>query len=182
MAGYGVNSGAVGEILERAGRLDAREAAALADAVGWRWWPLTVPPGGAIAGAWATARATAHRTGRDGAVAQATAAARAAVLDSPGYRAASRRSGAANAGLTLLAVGLGGALLAWLLGWSLGIWVGLLVALAGLAVSLFSEGGLVRTRVLRGLEGAVLAAALRDVLDPDAYETLSGPWRMALRD
>jgi hypothetical protein len=180
---HGVNSSAVADVLARAARLDASEINRLADAVGWNWWPLTVPPGGAIASAWATAAATAHRTGRDGQLAAATEAGRVAVRASAGYAAAGRRGSLTELGLALLVGGVGGLFLLWYLGRADLAWLGLFVALVALVVIAFAERGRVaRGRVLRAVEGAVTAAVLQDVLDPDAYTTLSAPWRGALHD
>lgn len=176
----GGNSGAVADVLARAARLDAAEVNRLADAVGWNWWPLTVPPGGAIASAWATAAATAHRAGRDGQLAAAREAGRVAVRASPGYAAAGRRGALTEFGVALL---VGGLFLLWYMGRADLAWLGLVVALVALVVIAFAERGRVaRGRVLRAIEGAVTSAVLQDVLDPDAYTTLSAPWRGALRD
>jgi hypothetical protein len=180
---YGANSGTVFDVLARAARLTPAEAARLADAVSWNWWPLTVPPGGTIATAWATAGAAAHRAGRDSQVAAATEAGRAAVRHSAGFRAASRRGSRADLGLALLAVGFVALILPWAIGRVELGWLGLLVMLGGVVVLAFAEGGLVaRGRLLRGVTGAVTAAVLQDVLEPEAFETLNGPWRAALRD
>lgn len=65
----GPNGPAVLELLERAAMLTASERHRLAEIAAWRWWPLTLPVGGASARARAIAIVAARRAGRAPAVA-----------------------------------------------------------------------------------------------------------------
>jgi hypothetical protein len=64
----GPNAAQVRELLERAALLSAAERRHLGEVASWRWWPLTVPVGGASAGPRAVALLRARGAGRADAV------------------------------------------------------------------------------------------------------------------
>jgi len=99
----GPNGPAVRELLSRAARLSKAERQRLGEVAEWRWWPLTLPVGGASAGARATAILRARGVGRKDAV-QWIEAQAAATIGEPtdsGRSLVVRAS--ANAALALLA-------------------------------------------------------------------------------
>ncbi len=99
---FGPNEAAVADLLDGAARLSDDQRRRLADAAAWRWWPLTLPPGGASAGARALALLRARGAGRASASAELEPAVRRAL----GERDAGRQHlvrAVANAALALLA-------------------------------------------------------------------------------
>ncbi len=172
----------VRDVVDRAGRLTPAEVAALRDAVGWRWFPLTVPPGSSVAGAWAAAVAAARRSGRSDQLSAARDGAREAAQTSPGYVAAAGRGRRMEAGLAVLGLGVVAAVALWVIGQPF-FWMGIIVALVGAALVVYAETGrAAAARALQAVEAAAAAAALMDLLEPETIEALRGPWRAALHD
>ena len=64
----GPNGPEVRELLARAALLSAAERRRLGEVASWRWWPLTMPVGGASAGPRTVALLRARAAGRAGAV------------------------------------------------------------------------------------------------------------------
>jgi hypothetical protein len=64
----GPNSEGVRSVLDRAATLTPAEWRRLGEVASWRWWPLTLPVGGASAGPRATAMVRARGAGRGDAV------------------------------------------------------------------------------------------------------------------
>jgi hypothetical protein len=180
---YGPNGSAVVELIGRARRLTDAEAHALAGAVAWQWQPLALPGRGSVVAARTEALAAARIAGRAGAAAVAEQQARRAVSEAPGgLWTAGRRGWAAN-GVAGVLVGVSGAIVCA----STGLLVPgagfAFVAGVGVAVLLLVESASVaRRRLAAGVEGAVLAIVVRDLVPPETSETLGGPWSAVMRD
>jgi hypothetical protein len=180
---FGPNASAVAEMIERARHLTPSQAHALAGAVAWRWVPLTIPGSGTVVAARAEATAAARGAGRDAALAAAEADARRAASDSPGGQSVVGRWSWAENGLVAVGAGIIGALAFAGAGQALVAGLFGLVAMAGAVVLLlFESRSVTRTRLLAGVGAAAVALAVRDLLDPRAFEALHGPWATVMRD
>ena len=178
---FGPNGEAVAQLLQRAARLGRAERGALAGAAFWRWWPVTIPAGGGLASARAVALFAGRSAGRGEAIAALEAAARRAFAPDVVGRAA---------GLPRLSRGRWAAVLATaavaavaVIGGVLPLSVAVVVAVVA-AVALLARAGFERwTRPLAAgaVANAGLALLVRDLIEPQAFDVLSGPWREATR-
>jgi hypothetical protein len=106
------------DVLRRATLLSKSQRGRLAEAAAWRWWPLTLPAGGASSGPRTTALIRARAAGRDRAI-------------------------------------------PWL----------------ERAVALAPGEADTRSLAVRAVANAALALLVRESIDGDAFDGLSGPWR-----
>lgn len=179
---YGPNQAGVDEMLAQARALSPTQARQLASAVAWHWVPLGIPSG-SIAAARSAAIAAGRLAGRGDALEAAQAAAREAILASPGGREAAKRWSWAESALAALAIGVIGSLGSALAGLTAVAVVLGLVALVSGAALLFVESAYVRRlRLASAAAAAALGLGARDLVDPREFELLVGPWRSVLHD
>lgn len=178
---FGPNGEAVVQLLERAARLGPAERRDLAAAAFWRWWPVTIPLSGGLAAARAVALFAGRSAGRGEAIAALEAAARRALAPDVAGRAA---------GLPRLSRGRWTAVLATaavaavaVIGGALPLSVVVVVAVLAAGALLVRAGFERWTRPLAAaaVANAGLALLVRDLIQPEAFDALSGPWREATR-
>ncbi|HEY6058106.1 MAG TPA: hypothetical protein VIV06_08740 [Candidatus Limnocylindrales bacterium] len=180
-ADFGPNGDAVHRFLERCHRLTFTDLTRLSDEAGWRWWALTLPVGGPLAVARATAITLGRRAGRTTAVSAAQEAARAALATSGGWLATAGQQRRAEAALSSLLFGalivVGGVAARQ----PLAIVIGAALVILGLALAVLAERGfLVRRRASACVEAAALGLVVRDLIEPDTFGVLCGPWSGAI--
>jgi hypothetical protein len=179
----GGHSGEVDALIERAAVLTPLHVQQLASAAAWRWPALALPSGGTVASARAAATGAGRRAGRTTAIEIAQERARGAALASPGGLATRRGWPAAETALLGLIIGVAGATLSAGAGVTLLAVVFAIVAVGGGALLLVLESGYVRRlRMLHVVDSAVLALVTRDVIEPETYDLLAGPWQSVVRD
>lgn len=182
-ADYGPNEAAIADLVERAARLTSSQVRELDSAVAWRWMPLAMPTRGSITTARAQAMIAARAAGREGAALTATQNAREAALQSPGARRATRRWSWAESGLAGVVVGVLGAMWSASSGAVIAALLFALLAIASAGLLFFSESGFVaRARVGAAVGAAAIALVVRDLIAPETFETLYGPWASVARD
>jgi hypothetical protein len=182
-ADYGPNKAAIADLVERASRLTAAEVWGLDSAVAWRWMPLAMPTRGSVTSARAQAMIAARAAGREAAALTAAHNAREAALSSPGARRAIRRWSWAESGLAGVVVGVLGAMFSASSGLAIVALLFGLLAVASGGLLMFVESGLVtRTRLAACVGAAAIALAVQDLVEPETFQTLRGPWASVVRD
>lgn len=180
---YGPNEAAIADLVELAAHLTAAQVRALDRAAAWRWMPLAMPSGGSVATARAEALIAARAAGREAAASAAELNARQAALGSPGATRSSRRWAWAENGLAGVVVGVLGATVSAVSGMTTAAVFFAVLTVAGAGVLLFVENGLVaRARLAACVGAAATALAVRDLIAPETFETLYGPWASVARD
>lgn len=187
LEGFAVDFGDHGddlrELIDRAALLTPHQARQLAAAAAWRWVPLGLPSAGTVAGARATAVGAGRLSGRKGAIEAAQLNARRAALDSPGGRASCQGWSGAETALAALLIGMIGAVVSAGVGATVFSIAFSIMAVVGGVLLLFLESGYVRRlRLAQVASAAALAMVTRDLIPPEAYELLAGPWRSAMPD
>jgi hypothetical protein len=171
------------ELISRAASLTPLQVRQLAAAAAWRWVPLGLPSAGTVAGARAAALVAGRSSGREQAIDAAQLAVRQAALDSTGGRATRRGWSGAETVLAALVIGTIGAVVSANVGATV-ISIGFVImAVVGGVLLLFLESSYVRRlRLVQVVSTAALATVTRDVIEPEAYELLAGPWLSVMRD
>jgi hypothetical protein len=173
----------VDDLIRLAATLTPLQVRQLATAAAWRWLPLGLPSTGNVAGARAAAIGAGRRAGRGPALEAAQERARQAALMSPGGISTRSSWASAETALAAVLIGVVGAAISAGVGSSV-ISIGfVLVALVGGILLLFLESGYVRRlRLAQVVSAMALATVTRDLLEPEAYESLAGPWLSVMRD
>jgi hypothetical protein len=171
------------ELINRAALLTPLQVRQLAAAAAWRWVPLGLPSAGTVAGARAAAVGAGRAARREPAIEAAQLAVRRAALDSPGGRATRRSWSGAETALAGLLIGTIGAVVSATSGATV-ISIGFaILAVVGGILLLFLESGYVRRlRLVQVVNAAALATVTRDVVEPETYALLAGPWLSVMRD
>jgi hypothetical protein len=179
----GGHGGEIDALIARAAVLTPLQVQQLASAAAWRWPALGLPSGGTLASARAAALGAGRRSGRASAIEMARDQARGAALASPGGLATRRGWPAAETALVGLIVGVAGATLSAGAGADPVAVVFAIVGIGSGALLLVLESGYIRRiRLQQVVEAAVLGTVTRDLIEPEAYDLLAGPWRSVVRD
>jgi hypothetical protein len=173
----------VAELVRRAGSLTSIQVRQLAAAASWRWLPLGLPSGGTVAAARATAIGAGRQAGRGSAIEAAQDRARQAAIGSLGSTASEPVRLGAEGALLAVVLGVAGAAVGATLGATLVSILFAILAVAGGVALLFLESAYVRRmRLLQAVGSAALGAVTRDLIEPETYELLAGPWLSVMRD
>jgi hypothetical protein len=173
----------VAELIRRAGSLTTIQVRQLAAAASWRWLPLGLPSGGTVAAARAAAIGAGRQAGRGAAIEAAQDRARHAAIGSLGSTASEPVRLGAEGALLAVVLGVAGAAVGATAGETLVSILFAILAVVGAVALLFLESAYVRRiRLLQAVSSAALGAVTRDLIEPETYELLAGPWLSVMRD